>query len=140
MHSNKCRNCGLVNAIEDSACRRCGYPLETAGRPRPVGPRREAGKVSSFLYMLLAVTLIGGAVYYVYNGFEKSFDQVKASEANRLAAQAKQSPQPLSRSEYDQQRAEPYKNAVANSPGLATSQKHNDDVKQLMQPAKQAAK
>jgi len=90
--------------------------------------------------MLLAVTLIGGAVYYVYNGFEKSFDQVKANEAKRLAAQPKQPPQPLSRSESDQQRVEPYKNAVANSPNLGTSQKHNDDIKQLMQPAKQAAK
>jgi len=90
--------------------------------------------------MLLAVTLIGGAVYYVYNGFEKSFNEVKASEAKRLAAQPKQSPMPLSRSESDQQRTDSYKNAVANSPNLSASQKHNDDIKQLMQPAKQASK
>lgn len=136
MTSYKCTHCGLVNAAWDRACRRCGYlltPSKQSGDPRNA-------KGSSFLYMLLAATLIGGAVYYVYNGFEKSFDRVKADEANRLAAQPKQAPMPLARSEYDQQRAEPYKNAVANSPGLAVSKQHTDEINKLMSPAKQSAK
>src|SRR5436190_2317879 len=105
MHSNKCRNCGLVNADSDIGCRRCGFPLGKTSRSS-VRSARETGKWYSPLYMLLAVTLIGGAIYYVYNGFETSFDEVKANEAKRLAAQPKQSPMSLSRSEYDQQRAE----------------------------------
>ena len=134
MSSNKCKHCGIVNAVSDCACRRCGCILETTQRNR-----RQPAARPSFIYLLLAVTLIGGAVYYLYNGFEKSFDEVKAAEAKRLAAQPKPAPQ-LTRSEYDQQQAEPYKNAVANSPGLATSKQHTDDVNKLMQAAKQPAK
>ncbi len=131
MSSNRCKKCGLVNAIGDRACRRCGCAFDA----KITGPRspRDAAKRGASLYTLLAVVLVGAAIYYVFNGFEKSYDQVKANEANRLAAQPKQSPMSLtSRVEYDQRRAEPYRNAVANSPNLAASQKHNDEVKQLM--------
>lgn len=134
MSSNKCKNCGIVNAVYDRLCRRCGCVLHSKSRSVS---GREGSKVSSFLYTLLALTMLGGAAYYLVNGFEKSFDQVKENELKRLAAQPKVSPAPLtSRTEYDQQRAEPYKNAVANSPDLSASQKHNDQVKQLMQSAK----
>jgi hypothetical protein len=137
MSSNKCRNCGLVNGVSDRDCRRCGCELASKAVGRPLGPR-EAAKRSSILYTLLAVTLIGGSVYYLIYGFGKSYDEIKASEANRLSAQPKVSPAPLtSRAESDRQRVEPYKNAVANNPNLAASQKHNDDVKRLMQPANQ---
>lgn len=135
MTSYKCGHCGLVNTAWDRACRRCGYILA----PSP-GKPREAAKRSPLIYLLFAATLIVGAVYYVYNGFEKSFNNVQARETNRLAAQPVQSPLPLSRSEYDKSRAEPYQKAVANSPGLATSQKHTDEINKLMDPPKQPAK
>ena len=140
MHLNKCRDCGLVNAASDWACRRCGHSFDRAQRTGPRSPR-EAAKQSSWIWTILVLVVVGAMFYYLFSGFEKSYDQIKAGEANRLAAQPKQSPPPLtSRSEYDQHRAEPYKNAVANSPGLAASQKHNEEVKQLMQPSKQAPK
>jgi hypothetical protein len=135
MFSNKCKNCGLVNKAHDHVCHRCGCLLYDKNSAGPRGPR-EAAKSSSFLYTLLAIALLGGAVYYVVTGFEKSYDQIKTDEIKRLAAQPKISPAPFtSRSEYDQRRTEPYKNAVANSPNLGASQKHNDAVKQLMRPA-----
>jgi hypothetical protein len=36
------------------------------------------------------------------------------------------------RTEYQQQQKQNYKTAISNSQGLAESQKHNEDVKQLM--------
>ena len=91
---------------------------------------------SSPIYTVLALGLIAVIGVYLYTGFEESYNRITSNEAERLAAQPKQSPVPLtSRAEYDQRRTEPYKNAVQNSPGLATSQKHNEDIKQLMQPA-----
>ena len=136
MSTQKCRKCGLVNSFSDDACRRCGVDLEQT-RPAYTGKQRDKGRPSSFLYTLLALTLVGGACYYLFNGFEHSYDQVKADELNRLAGQQKASPAPvISRVEEDKRRAEPYKNAIANSPNLAASQKHNEEVRQLMQPAK----
>jgi hypothetical protein len=135
MPSHKCRNCGLVNALHDNACRRCGCLIVEASSRSRAGSGPKAS--SSFLYTLLALAIFCGVGYYLINGFEKSYDEVKTNEVKRLAAQPKVSPAPLlSRAESDQQRAEPYKNAVANSPGLATSQKHNDQVNELMHPKK----
>jgi hypothetical protein len=132
MSPNKCKKCGLVNAASDYDCRRCGSALEET-RPTSGRVRREEAKRPSFLYTLLALTLLGAAGYYIIHGFENSYGQIQASEANRLAAQPKVTTTPFtSRSESDQQRAEPYKSAIANSPNLAISQKHNDDVKRLM--------
>ena len=137
MSSNKCKNCGLVNKLHDQVCHRCGCLLYDKNSGGPRSPR-EAAKSSSFLYTLFALALIAGVIYYLVNGFERSYQEVKASEANRLATQPKQSPLPLtSRSEYDQRRAEPYKNAVANSPNLSASQKHNAEVNKLMKPSGQ---
>lgn len=134
MSSNKCSKCGLVNSFSATTCKRCGDAL-AAMRPGSTYSPREAAKRSSYLYTLLFLALIAGCAYYLFNGFEQSYEKINASESNRLAAQPKTTPQPLtSRSEYDRGRTEPYKNAVANSPGLAASQKHNEDVNKLMQP------
>ena len=136
MSSHKCSNCGLVNAIHDLACRRCGCLIVDKQTTGSRGQRAATGS-RSFLYTLLAIAIFGGVGYYLVNGFEKSYDQVQKDEIKRLAAQPKVSPAPLiTRADSDQQRVDAYKNAVANSPNLATSQKHNDEIKQLMQPAK----
>ena len=133
MHSEKCNYCSLVNLASDTVCRRCGHELSVGNR-KSNAPRspREAAKSGSWLYTILFLTLIGGVAYYLFSGVEKSYSDVKASEANRISAQPKQQAG-LSRSEMDKQRAGQYGNAVQNSPGLATSQKHNEEIKQLMQ-------
>ncbi|MEO6656335.1 MAG: hypothetical protein ABIO36_09670 [Pyrinomonadaceae bacterium] len=136
MNIVKCRKCGLVNVATDTRCRRCG---EETGRQNLVkkavrGPR-EAAKESSWLYTILFIGLLGAASTYLFKGVERSFDSVKTTDGIRIANQVKPQPEGLSsRSEQDQKRVEQYKNALANSPDLATSQKHNEDVKKLMQP------
>lgn len=137
MSSTKCRDCGFPGSVADRLCRRCGKAFVIVHASRINGPR-EAAKRSSWLYTLLIITLLVGCAYYLFNGVEKSYDQVNADEVNRMAAQPRQSSSPLtSRIDYDHRRAEPYKNAVANSPGLATSQKHNDEINNLIQPGGQ---
>jgi hypothetical protein len=131
MSSNKCKECGIVNAAYDRQCRRCGFVLHTTNLQKG-----GAGKVSSLFYTLLALSLVAGAAYYLVQGFEKSYDRVKETEAKRLAAQPKVSPALTSRADSDARRAEAYKNAVANSPNLSASQKHNNNVKQLIEPAR----
>ena len=137
MNRIKCRSCDLVNADTDPTCRRCGADI---GQPRIArnsskGPRA-AAKNGSWLYTLLFVTLLGGAAYYLYSGVERSYNEV--NETTRTAIQTKQKPPEGStnRTEADQKRAGSYKNAVQNSAGLAESQKHNEDVKKLMEPQK----
>lgn len=134
MSSNKCRNCGLVNAASDRACRRCGYELSRKATDR------KSSTSSSLLYMLLAVTLLGGAAYYIVNGFGRSFKEVSATEANRVAHQPTVSPAPLSRSESDRQRAEPFKNAIANNPNIAAIEKRSEEQKRLMNAASQPSR
>lgn len=135
MSPNKCTVCGLVNAADDIACRRCGRLLTVASQKRARGPR-DATRGISFLYTLLAAALIGGVCYYVITGITASYEHIQEDEAKRLAAQPKTTPAPtVPRSENDQRRAEPYRNSVANSPGLAASRQHNEEVKKLMRPA-----
>ena len=134
MSSTKCRSCGLAGSFSDIFCPRCGTPFVIRQSGQVNGPR-EAAKRSSWLYTLLIITLLVGTAYYLFNGVEKSYDEINASEANRMAARPKQSPSPfISRTDTDQRRAEPFKNAVANSPGLATGQKHNDEINRMTQP------
>ena len=138
MSSNKCRNCGLVNPVSDRACRRCGYEL-----PRRAARHKGSSetKGSSLLYTLLAVALLGGAAYYLFKGFEKSYQQISATEANRLAAQPNVSPAPFtSRTESDNKRAEPFKNAIANNPNIAAVEKRNEEHKRLMNAASQPSR
>jgi hypothetical protein len=131
MSSNKCKNCGLVNKAHDHACHRCGCLLYATNSAGP----RVASRILSLLYTLIAVTLVGGAAYYIVTGFQRSYDEVRENELKRLAAQPNVSPAPLApRAGHDRRRAESYKNAVANSPNPAASQKHNDEINKLTQP------
>ena len=136
MNRMKCRYCELVNAVTDSSCRRCGEKIDGRNSVKiaPRGPR-EAAKKSSWLYTILFLGLIGAAWTYLFNGVERSYENVKTTDGIRVANQVKPQPERLSsRSEQDQKRVGQYKNALANSPDLATSQKHNEEVQKLMQP------
>ena len=133
MNKIKCTKCGLVNVESDYDCRRCGHDMGTRfmTSSQRIGPR-EAAKSSSWIYTLVFLALIGGVAYYLFSGVEKSFDEVKVGETKRLASPPTEG---LStRSEYEQRQKQNYKTAISNSQGLAESQKHNEDVKQLMQP------
>ena len=133
MNKVKCKYCSLVNLASDMYCRRCGQEIGgSSGQSSSPRSPREAAKGSSWLSTILILTLIGGVAYYIFSGVEKSYSDVKASEMNRIADQPKQSPAGLTRREMDKQRAGQYGNAVQNSHGLATSQKHNEEIKQLM--------
>lgn len=135
MNSNKCSACGLVNQMTDLSCRRCGHNFAAAAHrnTRTRGPR-EAAKQSSSIYTLVAVLVIGAVAAYFFLGVQKSYDAVKTTDASRIAGQARQESEPLSRTEYDQKRAGQYGNAIQNSPGLAESQKHLEETQKLMQP------
>ena len=131
MNRTKCSRCGLVNLVSDLSCRRCGHE----NRPKnsynssPMSPR-EAAKRSSFLWTALFLALIGGAAYYL-----RSLNEVNGTDAKRVAEQPANKPAaPLSRTEYDRQRAGQYGNAIQKSPGLAESQKHNEEIKKMISP------
>ncbi len=131
MNKIKCTKCGLVNLAEDYDCRRCGHDMGTRfmTSSQRIGPR-EAAKSGSWFSTLVIVAVLGGGAYYLFSGVEKSYDDVKVSETKRMASAPTDS---LStRTEYQQQQKQNYKTAISNSQGLAESQKHNEDVKQLM--------
>ena len=135
MEGIKCSNCRLVNLASEYSCRRCGHEIGRSGSNRPQGAD-DASKIRSWLYTLLALTLIGGAAAYLYFGFEKSYTQIGSSEANRIAQQPKTQPLDQTRSQFEKQQAGHYGSAIQNSNGLAQSQKHVDDVEKLMAPQK----
>ena len=135
MNRTKCRYCNLVNLASDAFCRRCGGEIGCSGfaNSSARGPR-EAAKRSSWFYTIIIVMVLVSAGAYLYSGVEKSYEDVKAADANRIATQAKQQPEGLSsRSEADQKRAGQYGTAIQNSSGLSESQKHNEELKGLMQ-------
>ena len=135
MNKNKCGRCELVNPASETFCRRCGEEIGgKSTQSRSARGPREAAKRSSWFYTLLFLALVGGGAYYMLSGVERSYDTLKVNEVNRIAAQPKQPEGLSSRSEQDQKRAGKYSTAVQNSQGLPTSQKHNEDIKQLMQP------
>lgn len=122
----------MANLASDYDCRRCGHDMGTRFMvsSQRIGPR-EAAKSSSWLSTLIFLALIAGGAYYLFSGVEKSYDDVKTNETKRLASQPTDG---LStRSEYQQRQKQNYKTAVSNSQGLAESQKHNEEVKQMMQ-------
>jgi hypothetical protein len=98
--------------------------------------KTEPRKAASWLYYLLALTLIGSAVWYVFTGFENSYTQVEKNETKRLAGQSNSQPAEQTRSQFERQQTGHYSSALQNSNGLAQSQKHNDEVKKLMEPPK----
>jgi len=109
----------------DNTCRRCGEEFapvtwKSSGR---VGPRDRARR-SSPLWSLLALTIIGAAIYYVYTGAEKSIESVGPTTPGTPIASSSQS-QPNA-----------YKTAVQNSNGLSQGQKHTGEIEKLTTPPK----
>lgn len=135
MDGNKCVNCKLINLGTDIFCRRCGHEI---GNTMPINATvrspRQAAKESTSFYTIATLAIIGAIAAYFFFGVQKSVDQVTANDNRRLASQANQKPEPLSRTEYDQKRAGSYKSAIQNSPGLAASQKRLEETEKLMAP------
>ena len=135
MNKIKCTKCGLVNVESDYDCRRCGHDMGTRFMvsSQRIGPR-EAAKSSSWLYTLLFLALIGGGAYYIFSGVEKSYDDVKAIETNRLNSQAtQQTDAPQTRSQVEEKQKQNYKTAIQNSQSLAESQKRTEETQKLVQ-------
>lgn len=138
MNGIRCSECGLINLATDVTCRRCGRSTDhyKLAPSRTLSPGDEAKK-STWLYTILIVTLIGAGAYYLFTGFEKSYQQIKADEAKATAVPANQKAEPLSsRGESDQKRTVPFKNAIQNSPGLAAANKRTAETQKLMEKAK----
>jgi len=137
MKGIKCSECGLTNFRSETMCRRCGraigeYKAAVNNRRNP----REAAKRSSWLYTVLIITLIGGGAYYLYNGILQSFEQIQPQQQQPPPRSATNLPQPATRTESDRQRAEPYKNAVRNSQGVAESERRTAETQKLTQPVR----
>jgi len=79
--------------------------------------------------MLLAA---GGVGYYFYQGILRSYEDIATTDDKRVATERKDAPPGLTRTEYDNRRAGQYGSAVANSPGLNTSQQHTNEINKLM--------
>ena len=132
MEAIKCSQCHLMNLPTVFRCRRCGHVIGIPEPDRITGPRdRKNG--ASWLYTLLALALVVAAAAYIYQGFEKSFNQIQANEAKRTAKQGNAQPPALSRSQFEKQQAGHYGTAIQNSNGLAQSQKHVEEVDKLIQ-------
>jgi hypothetical protein len=129
MDDSKCKKCGLVNFGFDSNCRRCGNVLGTM-RPIRENGTKSGWSPSSLFYTLVALALIGSAVYYIFSGFERSYDQVRTTEATRAAQQPKDQPV-QTRSQFQKQQTGTYGTAVKNSNGLMQSQQHVNDIEKL---------
>lgn len=130
MNSIKCQNCGLTNFSSEIECRRCAYQFA----PVVKKSKREKRPRNFSLSSLLLVASVGGLVYYFFAGTQDSMDEINANEAKRVASQpAVQPAAGLSRTQYDQQRAGTYGNAVANSASLQAHQQHVDDTQKTMQ-------
>ena len=132
MKSEKCKKCGLVNSAGSPACKRCGCDLAggESWNKRAPGPRDAAKRFSLWPWILLLA--IGSVGYYLYQGVERSYENVATSDDKRVATERKDAPPGLSRTEYDSRRAGQYGSAVANSPGLNTSQQHTNEINKLM--------
>jgi hypothetical protein len=131
MRSEKCTQCGLVNSVRIAACKRCGSVLgDNSNHTENKGPRAAAKKFS--LWPWIGLLAVGAVGYYLYGGLDRSYQNVAETDDKRVATERKDAPPGLSRTEYDNRRAGQYGNAVANSPGLATSQQHTNEINKLM--------
>lgn len=129
MNPNKCSNCHLVCHLSEPACPRCGHNFAGPKRAFTLGPRDQARRGFPFFSLIL----IGGAIaffVYVYSGIQSEMTHIQANEPRQMANPT----QGLSRSQYDQQRAGQYRNAVQNAPALVQSQKRLEETQKLMQP------
>lgn len=138
MKSVQCGQCGLTNFRSETVCKRCGFAIGEyySSASRTVGPR-QAARQSSWLYTLLFIAVIGGAAYYLYTGFLRSFDEVNQMDPSHdKGVAAKPQPTLTSRSESDQKRMQSYKTAIHNSQGLAESERRMAETQKLIQPAR----
>jgi hypothetical protein len=89
-------------------------------------------KPSSSWYKLLFVGAIAAAAFYLFGG-----ESPKGSaDTNHVSVEIKEHPHAgLSRTEHDQQRTVPFRDAVRESPGLKASQARTAETEKLMQPA-----
>lgn len=138
MKGIRCRECGFLNPEKVKACRRCGWdqlePL--VPKSKVVSPRDQA-KQSTWLYTLLIIALIVGGAYYLFSSFERSYKQGESTVPNRSAMPTNQQNAPaLTRSEADQKRVTPFKNAVESAPSLVESNRHVAETQKLMDSAK----
>ncbi|MBV9240951.1 MAG: hypothetical protein JO314_02990 [Acidobacteria bacterium] len=122
----------MVNSVGSQACKRCGSGLLATGGGRAAtkGPRAAAGKFSLWPWIILLA--IGAVGYYLYQGVQRSYENVAATDDKRVATERKDAPPGLTRSEYDNRRAGQYGNAVSNSAAIANSQQHTDEINKLM--------
>ena len=130
MKSIKCKNCGLTNFSSEIECRRCGHSfVQSAKTKKEKAPSRFGPST------LVMVALLGGLVYYFYSGTQTSIEKVNADEAKRAASQPAERPVTpgLSRSQYDQQKAGTYGDAVKNSSSLNAHQQHINESQKVMQ-------
>jgi hypothetical protein len=81
------------------------------------------------------VALLGGLAYYFYSGTQSSIQKVNADDVKRAASQPAERPVTpgLSRTQYDQQKAGTYGDAVKNSSSLSAHQQHINDSQKMMQ-------
>ncbi|MEO8572402.1 MAG: hypothetical protein ABI481_00410 [Pyrinomonadaceae bacterium] len=130
MNSIKCKNCGLSNFSTDVECRRCGYSFTKGSKAKSEKAPRSYSLSS--LLMLASLALV---VYYFYSGAQDSIEKVNTNDAKRVASQPAERPVTpgLSRTQYDQQKAGTYGDAVRNSSSLGAHQQHIDDSQKMMQ-------
>ena len=138
MKSVQCGQFGLTNFRSETVCKRCGFAFSEYYSPAPkrVGPR-QAARQSSWLYTMLFIAVIGGAAYYLYTGFLRSFDEVNQMDpAHQAGVRPKPQATLSTRSEADQKRMQSVKTAIHNSQGLAESERRMAETQKLMQPAR----
>ena len=130
MNSIKCKNCGLSNFSTEVECRRCGNSFLKAP-----DAKKEKTPSSFSLSTLVLLALAAGLIYYFYSGSRDSIEKVNANDAKRVASQPAERPlmPGLSRTQYDQQKAGTYGNAVKNSSSLAAHQDHVNESQKMMQ-------
>ena len=125
MNSIKCKKCSVMNFSDAVVCARCGaYLLRMSSE-------KEKPKLRFSFAALLAFAIVGAILYYIYDGLQKSMDEVNAREANRTAVQPRQTPSGLTRTESERQHSSQVGTAIQNSNSLSQTQKHNEEIRKM---------
>jgi hypothetical protein len=122
----------LTNFAYDEACRRCGTLFLQKPKSKAKTPRRFS------FGSLLIVAFAAGFAYYLYQGMQKSADDVYADELKRIEEQKKDKTAGLSRSEYEKQRTGTYFQAVKSSNSLSAHDEHIAETQKAMEAASNA--